>query len=235
MAVRSPLPHAVRALGWWNGTLYLVGRILSRLTRGTCFLVKYEIVAQPVRAQPVLSRASGNVEVRRVGPEATVVRSFPRPPKVIGWRFANGGVPFVATKHDEFAGFLWLHERPYEEDEVRCLFRPLPSNEAVWDYDVYVVPTHRLGRTFVRLWDAAHSYLRERGVRWTLSRISAFNAESLSAHTRLGAQRIASATFVALGPIQLSLFTRRPFVHVSATSVRRPTLDLDVPGDGDAS
>jgi hypothetical protein len=55
-----------------------------------------------------------------------------------------------------------------------------PSGKAVWDFDVYVVPAYRLGYTFLKLWDTANAHLRSLGVRWTLSRISAFNAGSLS-------------------------------------------------------
>jgi GNAT superfamily N-acetyltransferase len=148
---------------------------------------------------------------------------------VIDWRFRDDGICFTATKSGKFVGFLWLHDHPYQEDEVNCLFAPMPQHLAVWDYDVYVEPEVRAGRAFVRLWSAAHDYLRERGVRWTMSRISAFNPGSLGAHERMGARRVGSAFFLCLGSFQVASLTTGPRLHFSRVGGRPPVARIPVP------
>jgi hypothetical protein len=213
--------------------LYLASRVLEKASAGRSRLVKYDFVAQPVPRQPLSAdRREGGLMVRRVTSTDPIVAAFPRPKKVLDWRFADGGLCFVAQKGTRFVGFLWLHERPYAEDEVRAVFVPVPASSAVWDYDAYVEPDFRLGRAFVRLWDAAFEYLRGRDVRWTVSRISAFNAESASAHARMGARKIGSAIFLSFGATQLVVISQPPFVHLSMGSRSGPTVRLAVPLEG---
>jgi hypothetical protein len=100
----------------------------------------------------------------------------------------------------------------------------------VWDFDVYVAPEFRLGRLFARLWDFTNSELRAQGFRWTISRISAFNPESLAAHSRLGARRLGSAMFLVAGPLQVSFASLPPYVHVGWHDQMRPTFFL-IPSD----
>jgi GNAT superfamily N-acetyltransferase len=222
---------AVQALGWRDGLLYLLARGLERGSRGKLRLIKYFLVAQPVPPQRVLAVSGRNtLEIARTHPSDPIVASFPRPPAVIERRFADGGLCFTAIKGGEFVGFLWLHDHPYEEDEVRCLFRPYPQDQAVWDYDVYVEPRYRAGRAFARLWDGAYDFLRARRIRWTLSRISAFNPGSLAAHQRMGARRVASAIFLIIGDVQVASVTVGPFLHVSWNERSRPEVLIKVPG-----
>jgi GNAT superfamily N-acetyltransferase len=222
---------AIELFGWLDGSLYLAGRALEKLSGGRFRLVKYFLVAQPVPAKALLpARSTGELLIRRTESDDPVVPSFPRPASVISWRFADGGLCFTATKGDRFVGFLWLHEHPYAEDEVHCLFVPTPREKAVWDYDVYVEPEYRVGRAFVRLWDTAYEYLRGRGVRWTMSRISAFNPGSLASHERMGARRIGSATFVCLGPLEIASATTGPYLSICWRGRGRPAIRLRAPG-----
>jgi hypothetical protein len=89
-----------------------------------------------------------------------------------------------------------------------------------------------MSRAFLRLWDATNAYLRERGIEWTISRISAFQARSQAAHRRLGAQRVASALFLCLGAIEIAFFTRWPYAWLSLGARSRPELFIDAPGRG---
>ena len=223
----------VRELGWCDGGLYLVSRMLERVTQGRVRLLKYYFVAQPVRLRP--SAASGerdNLVIVKVDATHPIVLRLPRPPEVIQKRFRDGAHCFVALRAEEFAGFLWLQHGRYDEDEVRCIYYPLPADRAVWDYDVYVDPGFRLTRTFMRLWDAAHGYLSGEGYRWTMSRISAFNKHSLSSHQRLGAVFLGSGLFLVIARVQVSFFTALPFVHVSLGGNSAPELKLRVSGGG---
>jgi hypothetical protein len=219
--------------GGLNGTLYLVHRVLDRFGGA---LHRYEFVAQPVAPRPLLSGARGrSIEVRPVAADDPALRQMPLTPDVIARRAGQGAVCFGAFKGEEMLGCLWLCLGPYEEDEVRCRFVPSPAGRACWDFDVYLRPEHRLGLGFARLWDAANAYLRERGIEWSVSRISAFNPRSLAAHSRLGIRRLGSAVFFRLGRVQLTLSSLPPKAHFSLGPNRIPVFMLDAsPPAGEA-
>ena len=104
---------------------------------------------------------------------------------MISARFAQGARCLAAvTNESELAGFLWFTVGPYEEDEVRARFCPEPSGASAWDFDVWVLPRYRMGRLLSYLWGVAGAQLTAEGVGQTVSRISAFNAESLASHRR---------------------------------------------------
>ncbi len=133
----------------------------------------------------------------------------------------------AATVNGKFAGFLWIAFDAYDEDEVRCRYE-LVDKYLSWDYDVHVESQFRLGRTFLRLWDAANALLRESGVAWSISRISAFNPVSLNSHARLGTRLLGKALFVVVGPIQLS-FIGKWLPHLSLRDTSPPKLTLRAP------
>ena len=217
--------ESVRELGWSNGCLYLFSRVLEKGTCGRVKLYKYYFVAQPVNLDTRTTQAGGRgLSVIKADFSHPIVRRFPRPPEVIEQRFRDGAICFVVLRGEEFGGFLWLQEGQYREDEVRCIYRPLPSDLAVWDYDVYVEPRFRLTRCFTRLWEAAHAYLRAKGYRWTMSRISGFNRQSLLSHERLGATFLGSGIFLTIAGLQLALLTTRPFFHLSLSPSSAPEL-----------
>lgn len=217
-------------LGVANGLLYLLGRALQKASGNHAFIARYHFVAQPIPADAAPStRPSAKSRVRLVGPDDPVVAAFPRPAHVIAQRFRDGATCFVAENDGEFAGYLWLARNAYEEDEVRCRYEFGPPALCAWDYDVFVAPRYRAGRTFARLWDAANAHLAAQGVRWSLSRISTFNAASMSAHQRLGIEKLSSATFVVLGPFQFALLPDAPYVRLDSALGRRPVIRLAAP------
>lgn len=222
--------ETIRELGWTNGFLYLASRALERLSAGRARIVRYYLVAQPVpiRAEPVC-RPSQRNPIAFVDAGDPLTRAFPRPAEVIARRFSNGNRCLMARSGERFTGFLWLARGSYEEDEVRCRYELLRPSECVWDYDVYVEPEFRLGRTFARLWDTANRHLADSGVRWSFSRISAFNPVSLQAHGRMGLQRLFSATFICLGKMQVALIGAAPYIHLSLSPGSRPALRLTPP------
>ena len=215
-------------LGWLDGCLYALSRMLAAASAGRVRIHKYYFVAQPVPQTSWLpGRRGQSFEVRRVGEADPLVKRFPRPARAAPFRFAQGAVCFAALREGAFAGFLWLTLGPYQEDEVRCRYVPLPAHEAVWDFDVYVEPEHRNGIAFLRLWDEANRFLAGRGIRWSLSRISAFNPGSILSHTRMKARRIGAATFLSVGPWQIAASTAAPRLHVSIREASFPTYALD--------
>lgn len=215
-AIGSPF----RQLGWLDGALCLLNAALVRYTGGHVRLHRYYFMAQPVSAEALLKGGRGAaIEVREVGPTDLLLHAFPRPQWVMPYRYGQGAVCLAAFKDGRCAGFLWMLIGPYREDEVRCRYIPLPAGEAAWDFDVYVYPEHRNSLVFLRLWDEANRYLAARGVRWSLSRISAFNAGSLSSHARLGARRIGSAVFLSIGSLQISAASVPTRFSISKTRV----------------
>ena len=189
---------ALRAqLGAADSALYLLSRLLERITRGQVRLVKYYLVAQPVRPGPAL-RHDPKTVLRQVRAGDPLTASFPRPSAVIDKRYRDGAHCLAAEVDGSLAGYIWWQHGRYEEDEVRCTYL-LADPALVWDYDVYVDEKWRLGRTMARLWHAVNEHLVENGVRWSFSRISAFNPASLAAHRRLGASTVGSLLFVAFG------------------------------------
>jgi hypothetical protein len=219
----------VAELGVTDALLYGIRRALAR-SGGRLALFKYYLVAQPVAAAPRLpARLAGTITVRPIFAGEAVLLQFPVPQPVIHDRFRQGAQCFGAFRGEELVAYAWLQEGPFEEDEVRSRFIPLPAGRSAWDFDVYVDPRHRLGLAFARLWDDVGGRLRAKGIVWTMSRISAFNTASLAAHRRLGARVVASATYLVLGRWQLTCSTTRPYFHVSAGPRVVPTLRVRAP------
>ena len=220
---------AVSELGWLNTIFYAVSRALQVLPV-TVNLHKYYLVAQRVSEESSLpSRRGRSICMRRVHEGDPVIGAFPVPAEVIRSRYAQGAVCLAAFGGDELIAYIWLLMGAYQEDEVRCRFIPRPAGRSAWDFDVYVVPKHRFGAAFLRLWQEANAYLSERGIEWTMSRISAFNSSSLASHRRLGARSIGSAVFVSLGSCQLTFATVTPFVHVSIDRNKGPQIKVHPP------
>ena len=134
----------------------------------------------------------------------------------------------------ELVGFLWIKLGPYQEDEVRCCFVPEPAGKAAWDFDRFVDPAHRFGLAFVRLWDEANRFLRERGVEWVMSRIEASASASLASHRRMGTRVVGRALFLTMWRFQLTLTDLRPYVHLSTRAGVIPELQV-APLASDAS
>lgn len=217
------LHRLARELGWANTLLYALARLLvpfgARLHR-------YYFVAQRVTVADPGRGWGRRIEVRPVTTMADIPWGYPRPRDVLARRLRDGSHSLSAWRDGELAGFLWYRFDAYQEDEVRARYQ-LPSRRSAWDYDVFVRPHLRLGPTFARLWQEAHRRLHARGVRWTCSRISAFNPDSLRAHGRLGAVRLGSATFVTLGRWQCMLADVAPYVHLSCGPDTFPRLTFD--------
>lgn len=228
--IRRSLIERFRKLGALNGTLLLADRLLGALSSDHARVIRYYLAAQPVPSVPSDGmRPMANSPVRRIHGEDPIAADFPRPAAVIASRFAAGSRCYVAEVRGQFAGYLWLVFGGYDEDEVRCRYEFAEPRICSWDYDVYVEPAFRLGRTFARLWGAANQDLATEGFRWSFSRISAFNPGSLAAHRRMGMEILFSATFICLGRVQLALIGAAPFLHLSRSSASRPVLTLQPP------
>lgn len=222
----SKVAHLVRELGPAGTLSYVVSYLLAK-TGGLASLHRYYFVAQPVADEALLPPRRGqSIEIRFVEPEDPVLLTLPLDKTVLSYRAGQGAVCLCAFKQGKIIGCLWLCLSPYAEDEVRCRYAPQPAGEASWDFDVYLRPEHRSGFGFARLWDQANDFLRQRGVRVSWSRISAFNTASLASHARLGARVLARATFLRLGPCQIMTGSVPPFFHISFRPSDFPVIQL---------
>lgn len=215
--------------------LYALHRVLQALSGGRWRLVAYRFYAQPIGEPHVAPlRPDAGTWLGQVTPADAIAAALPRPPAVIDARFAAGNACHAATVKGRFAGTIWIARGHYDEDEVRCRYELAEPACSAWDYDVYVEPAFRLGRTMARLWRQVASVLARDGVRWTFSRISMFNAGSIAAHVRLGARPIGWALFACLGQLQLAVSSHRPRLSIGLRD--RPCYRLGpppaIPGPG---
>jgi len=220
------LRHTFVQLGWLNASWYLLARLLRQASGGRWMLYRYLFVAQHVSDQPLAPMRGADITVTSPGPDETLPGDYPRPGHVIQARYAQGARTLTAWRQGRLAGFIWLIQRAYQEDEVRARYW-LPSPHAAWDFDVWVHPEERLGWVFRRLWEAARLHLRREGIRWNCSRISAFNPGSLRAHARIGVVRLGQATFLRCGDWQWMVASLRPYIHLSRSDTCYPHLVFD--------
>lgn len=214
--IQNKLKTLWKDLGPVNAPLYLLHKALSVPTGGRAKIERFIFVAQPIHDAPLLPPGkAGTSTAMQLDPRDPLLTQSPRPAEVIADRYAQGAICLALVKNDMLQAFLWLIQKHYDEDVARVRFVLPASGNAAWDFDVYVAPPYRLGYTFLKLWDTANAHLRSLGVRWTLSRISAFNAGSLSSHSRLGARPIGTATFFIVGPLQIMTSSLSPKFHIS--------------------
>ncbi len=167
--------------------------------------------------------------VREISTGDPAIKAMPLSSDVIAYRRRQGAHCLGLFLKERMIGYLWFCLGPYDEDEVCCRFIPRPAEKAAWDFDVYLLPEHRGGLCFLRLWDAGNAFLRERGRSWSCSRISVFNRASILAHHRMGAERLGTATFLALGSCQLMISSLRPRLNLSCHPDKGPRIVLQAP------
>ncbi|MEO7497674.1 MAG: hypothetical protein ABIT83_21170 [Massilia sp.] len=219
------LAQLARQIGWLDALWYALARGLGKLTHGRCRLHKYAIVAQAVGTASLCRGRGDTIEVRAVAAAGADAAAFRRRASVIAARYGQGAECLAAYRAGELLGYLWFTQRPYQEDEVRARFVP-GRRDAAWDFDIQVFNEHQLGLAFPRLWDEANRCLHARGVRWTCSRISAFNAGSRSAHRRIGAVLLGSAVFLCCGRWQWMAASMAPWFHLSRDADSYPQFRL---------
>lgn len=188
-----------RRLGLPVGALYLLHRLLARLSGGAADLQFHRLMVQPVRKDAVLPpHLLGTLAVHRVAPDDPVIAQALSREDDLERRLARGDCCVAAFRDGRRVGYLWLCFGSFDEPDQRCRF-VLPKGKGAWDYDMFVTAEERGGVAFAALWDAAWTLLRERGVAWTASRISGFNDVSLRSHLRLGARPAGWLVLIRLG------------------------------------
>lgn len=222
--------NVVRELGAFTTFLYLFDRLLRRVSN-TCGLYYYHFVAQPLADQPRLPPTRGKAfAFRLLQASEPVLDSLDRPSAVIRERFAQGAQSLVATKNEVLVGCIWFVRGAYAEDEVNVDYLLPRDGSCVWDFDVFVTESERLGFLFAKQWDVFDGLLKPQGIRYTVSRIDAFNQRSIASHRSLGARDCGRALFLRLGSFQCMLSNQRPFIAFGG----RPKLHIGPKGGAES-
>jgi hypothetical protein len=220
------LVDVYREYGLVLGLCYGFDRALQRIS-SRLRLYLYHIMVQPITDEPLLpERFTRRLEMREIKRGDPEVALMPARPDIKEARFARNAVCLGAYRDGKLIGYVWFSHGCYEEDEARCAYLLAPERETVFDYDLYILPEHRMGLALAGIWHGASTYLRRRGIRYSFSRITQFNLASRRAHERLGGKAVGNVLFFQVGPVQLMAGTIWPFLHLSVSPSRRPTLRL---------
>lgn len=222
----SRITSPLREFGFSAGLLYLLGRGLQAVSSGLRLQV-YELMVQPIPEKPLLpSKFGRSFEIREIRRGANEIELMPARPDIKEARFEQGAICLGAYRKNELIGYIWLCFGRYDEDEVRCTYLLSPSGQAVFDFDLYIFPEHRMGLGFVGIWNGVNEYLRERNIRFTFSRLTRFNLPSRRAHAHLGWKRVAGAVFFQAWALEVMFATIRPYFHASIRRSCRVRLNL---------
>ncbi len=195
---------------------YLMDKFLRKTKIGSVY--PYYFLAQPLKDNGTKVRLSKNYLVRKIEPNDTELLKI-LPQSICDYRFKQNAVCVGAFKAGRLTALLWFTPRLFHEDEVRADF--MPPQKACWDFGVHVEPEFRMTRVFSSLWGASTHIMQGMGFDTSLSRISAFNPNSLKSHTRMGAKLLAKAVFINIGSVQICLSNIKPRIDISFSKKSR--------------
>ncbi len=219
-----------REFGLTVGMLYLVDRALRSFSPRVG-LQAYELMEQPIDGRALLPvTLARNLEFVDIGPGHPALEQMPARADIKASRFAQGARCMGVYRKGELLGYLWWCPGRYDEDEVRCTYHLEPAEQSVFDFDLYVMPQHRLGIAFMAIWHGANQWLHARGVRHSFSRVTLFNLASRRAHARLGGRRIGGALFMQLYRFELMFSSVPPHFGFTWRTSDRLALRLSPAG-----
>jgi len=226
MRILNRITGPFREFGAAAGTLYAIDRVLSSLSSQLRLYV-YELMVQPITDRELLPPSvRTRISIREIWGADPEIALMPVRPEVMADRLRQGAHCLGAFRDGSMIGYMWFSRGRYDEDEVRCTYLLNPEPEAVFDFDFYIFPEHRLGLGFAALWSGANEFLFQQGVRYTFSRLTRFNLASRRAHRHLGWKLAGRALFLKVRQVQLMLATTSPWVHLSWRDTDRVRLSL---------
>lgn len=214
-----------RTLGPKGFASYALSRAVAALP-GIAYR-RYQLIAVPRAAMPPMPRGHaarplGANEIRHVAPDLELSGA------TIDFRLGQGMTCIGAFRGERLLGVTWLTDRPFDEDEVAVRFVPPPV--AGWDTGLYLRPEDRGGRGFAALWAGTADWLGERGLTWSMSRITDYNDGSWRAHARMGARTVDTLTALRIGDRQW-LIGAQPRLTRLTPGASPPVLLLPLPGE----
>ncbi len=220
------LTSPFREFGWFAGLLYGIHQALQRVSP-SLHLHLYELLVQPIPGAPLLpGKLAKAYEFREIAKGDPEIALMPARPDIKESRFGQQAVCIGTFLKNELVGYLWLSFHTYEEDEVRCTFVLPDDGQSVFDFDLYIVPKYRMGLAFAAVWDGASQYLRQRGVRYSFSRLTRVNIASRRAHARLGTRCVGRMIVFVAGTFEFMLSSVPPYIHLSFRRKNRVRLKL---------
>lgn len=215
-----------RSFGFFPGLVWVIHRLLGRISAQLA-LFYHDWMVQPIPEKPLLSRRRGQMyETREIPMDDPLIDRMPIRPEVRVSRREQDTVCLATFRKDELVGYIWLSFGTYEEDMARCTFVLEPESESVFDFDLYIPEEHRMGMAFAAVWDGAAHYLRERGVKYTYSRMDHFNLKSASAHDHFGWKPVGRALILRLWSVEVILASISPHVSLLLTTSQRARIKL---------
>lgn len=215
-----------KEFGLWVGALYVVDRLLRSVSPQLGLYV-YELMVQPITGKAMLpANLAKNLQFVEIGPGHPDLALMPARDDIKQARFEQGAQCLGVYRKGQLLGYIWFSTDRYLEDEVRFTYELAVPAQSVFDFDLYVLPEHRLGIAFMAIWHGANLYLHRKGVRYTFSRLTRFNLASRRSHARLGWGRVCRTAVLKLGRIELQIVDMRPFVRLVWRAEQRTTLRL---------
>lgn len=210
----SSLKSLVNELGISNTISYLFSRVFNSLFG--IEMTHYIFYSQPISSKKRVSEKKlAQYEFEVCSENSEIISQLGRPPEVIDKRFAQGAICLLAKKEDVLLGCIWLVKQRYVEDQIRATY--YYPNDAIWDFDVFVIPKKRLTPLFAALWDTADNWMLEQNINKSISRILAYNSSSIKSHTSAGASKIGWLIALSRNNFQLTLYSLAPFIHISTS------------------
>jgi hypothetical protein len=217
-----------KEFGLLAGALYVLDRLLRAVSPGLGLYV-YELMVHPISGKALLPpNLTTNLRFAEIGPGHPDILLMPARDEIKAQRFEQGARCLGVYRKDHLIGYVWFSFNRYEEDEVRCTYELADAARSVFDFDLYVLPEHRLGIGFMAIWHGANDYLRERGIHYTFSRLTRFNLASRRAHAHLGWRRAGRAMFLRVWAVEAMLATISPYVALTWSRRVRLRLAPDV-------
>src|SRR5688572_28392453 len=149
------LVDVYREYGLVLGLFYGIDRALQRLSSRLRLYV-YQIMVQPITDKPLLpERFAKRFEIREIKQGDPEVALMPARPDIKESRFAQNAVCLGCYRDGRLIGYFWFSYVRYEEDEARCTYLVTPEAKAIFDYDLYILPEHRMGFALAGIWHGA--------------------------------------------------------------------------------
>ena len=211
-----------RTLGPRRFASYVVLRATAPLPNIS--YLRYLLIAVPRTAMPAMPRGH-HVRALTFGEIATAPLELSA--DTIDFRLSQGMTCLGAFRNDRLLGVTWLTDGSFDEDELPVRFEPPPG--AAWDTGLYIRPEERGGRAFSALWAGTADWLADRGLDWSMSRITDYNEASWRAHARMKAQAIGTVTALRLGRHQWAIGGSPRYVYIDDRAYRRSVVRLRMP------
>jgi hypothetical protein len=215
-----------KEFGFGAGALYCADRVLRSVSPRLGLFV-YELMVQPITGNAMLpANLTKNLKFKEIGRGHPDIELMPARAEIKAARFDQGAMCLGAYRKEKLIGYIWFSFHSYQEDEVRCTYELIAADRSVFDFDLYVLPEHRMGIGFMAVWHGANVYLRERGIKYTFSRLTRFNLTSRRSHAHLGWKCAGRAVFLQAWRCEAMLASVFPYVALTWAPDQRTHLRL---------